>query len=57
MAETWDDKAIKGSDLQTVLTEVYTDINTKQDALDLEVDVPNKALKFNNVTFTVNTGE
>jgi len=57
MAETYDDKAILGAQLQALMEEVATDLNTKQDALDLEVDVPNKALKFNNVTFTVNTGE
>lgn len=57
MAETYDDKAILGAQLQSLMEDVATDLNTKQDALDLEVDVPNKALKFNNVTFTVNTGE
>lgn len=57
MAETYDDKAILGAQLQVLMEDVATDLNTKQDALDLEVDVPNKALKFNNVTFTVNTGE
>ncbi len=57
MAETYDGKAILGEQLQALMEDVATDLNTKQDALDLEVDVPNKALKFNNVTFTVNTGE
>lgn len=57
MAETYDDKAILGEQLQVLMEDVATDLNTKQDALDLEVDVPNKALKFNNVTFTVTTGE
>lgn len=57
MAETYDDKAILGAQLQALMEDVATDLNTKQDKLDLEVDVPNKALKFNNVTFTVNTGE
>lgn len=49
MAETWDDKAIKGSDLQTVLTEVYTDMNAKQDALDVSYDPSNLRISFNNV--------
>lgn len=57
MAETYDDKAILGAQLQVLMEDVATDLKTKQDALDLEVDVPNKALKFNNVTFTVTTGE
>ena len=52
---TYDDSAIKGEQLLKTLTAVATDIAAKQDALDLEVDVPNKALKFNNVTFTVTT--
>lgn len=56
MAETYDDKAILGAQLQVLMEDVATDLNGKQDSLDLEVDVPNKALKFNNVTFTVNTG-
>lgn len=53
MAETSDDKAIKGSDLEAVLNSVAGKIKGKQDALDIEIDVPNKALKFNNVSFTV----
>lgn len=33
MAETWDNKAMKGSDIQSALTQVYTDIKAKQDKL------------------------
>lgn len=55
MAETYDGKAIKGAELQALMEEVATDLNAKQDSLALEIDVPNKALKFNNVTFTVTT--
>lgn len=55
MAETYDDKAILGAQLQVLMEDVATDLNAKQDNLDLEIDVPNKALKFNNVTFTVTT--
>ena len=54
---TYDDSAIKGEQLLKTLTAVATDIAAKQDALDVEIDVPNKALKFNNVTFTFNTGD
>lgn len=57
MAETWDNKAIKGSDLQAIITGVESDINTKQDALDVEIDVANKRLKLNNVAFTVTPAE
>lgn len=55
MAETYDGKAILGAQLQALLEDVASDLNAKQDALDMEVDVPNKALVFNNVTFTVTT--
>lgn len=53
MAETSDDKAIKGSDLEAVLTTVAGKIKGKQDTLDIEIDVANKRLKLNNVSFTV----
>lgn len=56
MAETWDDKAIKGSDLQTVLAEVYTDMNDKQDTLDVSYDPSNLRISFNNVAI-VSTSE
>lgn len=55
MAETWDSKPINGERLQEILTSVASKIKSKQDALDMEIDVPNKALKFNNVEFTVTT--
>ena len=54
---TYDDSAIKGEQLLKTLAAVASDIAAKQDALDVEIDVPNKALKFNNVSFTVNTGD
>lgn len=54
---TWDNKAIKGSDLQAVITGVENDINTKQDTLDVEIDVAHKRLKLNNVAFTVTPAE
>lgn len=53
---TYNDAAITGEQLLKTLTAVASDIAAKQDALDVEIDVPNKALKFNNVAFTVNTG-
>ena len=55
MAETSDDKAIKGSDLEAVLTTVAGKIKGKQDILDIEIDIAHKRLKLNNVSFTVTT--
>ena len=57
MSQTSDDKAIKGSDLETVLTTVAEKIKGKQDALGVELDVPNKRIVLTNVAFTVNTGD
>ena len=54
---TYDDSAIKGEQLLKTLTAVATDIAAKQDALDVELDVPNKRIVLNNVAFTVNTGD
>ena len=53
----YNDDAIKGEQLQRLATKIATDINTKQDALDVEIDVANKRLKFNNVAFTVTPAE
>lgn len=54
---TYDDSAIRGEQLLKTLTAVATDIAAKQDALDVELDVPNKRIVLNNVAFTVNTGD
>jgi hypothetical protein len=54
---TYDDSAIKGEQLLKTLTAVASDIAAKQDALDVELDVPNKRIVLNNVAFTVNTGD
>ena len=53
MEETSDDKAIKGADLEAVLTTVAGKIKGKQDVLDIEIDIAHKRLKLNNVSFTV----
>lgn len=53
----YNDDAIKGAQLQRLATKIATDINTKQDALDVEIDVANKRLKFKNVAFTVTPAE
>ena len=50
---TYDGKAITGAELKEVLKGVSTDINAKQDKLDVELDVAHKRLKLNNVSFTV----
>lgn len=52
---TYDGKAITGAELKEVLKGVSTDINAKQDKLDVEIDVAHKRLKLNNVSFTVTT--
>lgn len=54
---TYADSAIKGEQLLKTLTAVASDIAAKQDALDVELDVPNKRIVLNNVAFTVNTGD
>lgn len=54
---TYDDSAIRGEQLIKTLTAVASDIAAKQDALDVELDVPNKRIVLNNVAFTVNTGD
>ncbi|MBO5819591.1 MAG: hypothetical protein J6R21_07880 [Bacteroidales bacterium] len=53
----YNDDAIKGEQLATLMTDVAADLNTKQAVLDVEVDVANKRLKFNNVAFTVTPAE
>ena len=50
---TYDGKAITGAELKEVLKGVSSDIEKKQDTLDVEIDVANKRLKINNVSFTV----
>lgn len=57
MSQTYDNKAIAGADLETILTSAASEIKKKQDVLDVEIDVANKSLKFNNVAFTVTTAE
>jgi hypothetical protein len=57
MSKTYDNKAITGADLETILTTAASEIKKKQDVLDVEIDVANKRLKFNNVAFTVTTAE
>lgn len=53
----YNDDAIKGEQLAAIMTDVAADLNTKQDVLDVEVDVAHKRLKFNNVAFTVTPAE
>lgn len=53
----YNDDAIKGEQLAALMTDVAADLNTKQAVLDVEVDVANKRLKFNNVAFTVTPAE
>jgi len=53
MSQTYDEKAMSGADLESVLTSIGSEIKKKQDTLDIEIDVAHKRLKFNNVAFTV----
>ena len=53
MAETYDNKAIKGSDLQSVMTSVATEIKKKQDIVDAEYDATNHMLILNNIDLAV----
>lgn len=53
MSTTYDNKAIKGSDLQTVLTSVGSEIKKKQDIVDAEYDSANSMLVLNNVEISV----
>lgn len=57
MLQTYDNKAITGADLETILTSAASEIKKKQDILDIEIDVANKRLKFNNVAFAVTSAE
>ena len=54
---TYDGKPVFGEQLLKTLTAVASDIAAKQDALDVELDVANKRIVLNNVSFTVNTGD
>lgn len=49
----WDNKAIKGSDLQTVLTSAASEIKKKQDKVDAEYDSTNKRLVLKNIDIVV----
>ena len=51
--QDYQDDAIKGAQLERLTTKIASEIIKKQDALDMEIDVANKRLKFNNVAFTV----
>lgn len=53
MAETWDNKAITGADMQSVLTSVGSEIKKKQDIVDAEFDNANNMLVLNNVEIDI----
>lgn len=50
---SYDNKAIKGSDLQGVMQAVATEIKKKQDVIDAEYDSANEMLVLNNVSIAV----
>jgi hypothetical protein len=51
--QDYQDDAIKGAQLERLTTKIASEIVKKQDKLDVEIDVANKRLKLNNVSFTV----
>lgn len=53
---TWDDKAISGSDLQTTLTSVGSEIKKKNDKINGEYDPANLMLSFDNIEINVTPG-
>ena len=53
MSTTYDNKAIKGSDLQSVLTSVGSEIKKKQDIVDIEYDTANSMFVLNNIEISV----
>ena len=53
MPTTYDDKAIKGSQLERLTNKVLEKVVEKQDIIDAEYDSANGMIVFNNVTITV----
>ena len=53
MPMTYDDKAIKGSQLERLATKVLEKVVEKQDIIDAEYDSDNDMIVLNNVTITV----
>lgn len=53
MPNTYDDKAIKGSQLERLTTKVLEKVVEKQEIIDAAYDATNHRLKLNNVTITV----
>lgn len=53
MPNTYDDKAIKGSQLERLTTKVLEKVVAKQDIVDAAYDPTNHRLKLNNITITI----
>ena len=53
MSTTYDDKAIKGPQLERLTTKVLEKVVEKQDIIDAEYDSANGMIVLNNVTITV----
>ena len=53
MPTTYDDKAIKGPQLERLTTKVLEKVVEKQDIIDAEYDSANGMIVLNNVTITV----
>ena len=52
MPMTYDDKAIKGTQLERLTTKVLEKVVEKQDIIDAEYDSANGMIVLNNVTIT-----
>ena len=50
---TYDNKAIKGEQLQRLTTAVLEKVVEKQDIVDVSYDTTNHRLKLNNVTISI----
>jgi hypothetical protein len=53
MPNTYDDKAIKGSQLERLTTKVLEKVVEKQDVIDAEYDAANGMIVLNNIDISV----
>ena len=53
MSQTYDNKAIAGEDLETILTSAASEIKKKQDIIDAEYDAANGMIVLNNIDISV----
>lgn len=53
MSQTYDNKAITGADLETILASAASEIKKKQDIIDAEYDAANGMIVLNNIDISV----